>query len=328
MPETRFQWSNNSRNIYGFRLETSGVDLSQFEKNPVMLHNHSQSMLTGVWKDWKIEDGVLSGVPVFDDGDPEAVKIKGKVDRGILKGASVGYHPLEVQMIDEELVVTKWLLLEVSTTPQPANFDSICIYDAKGLRIDPDNLLQYLTLSVSNPNNNPPTIKKEMTKLALMAAVLKLDSSASEETVLNKIQDICNKLAATETENVDLKKRLDEFEQEAKLNAEKAVNELVADAVRLGKITATESDSWKTLATKSYADAKKALDNMIAHTPASQQLNNNNSGQVAADEKFNNLSFKQLKATTEGSEFLKNLSVTNPSLYEKKRSTPNAVVTS
>ena len=53
-------------NSYGFKTDVKGINLSRFEKNPVMLYQHNPHMVIGRWEDIKIEGGQLSATPVFD----------------------------------------------------------------------------------------------------------------------------------------------------------------------------------------------------------------------------------------------------------------------
>ncbi len=62
----------SSKNSYGFKIKTEGINLNRFEGNPVMLDGHinSTSHVLGSWKDIKKEDGKLTAETVFDLKDP------------------------------------------------------------------------------------------------------------------------------------------------------------------------------------------------------------------------------------------------------------------
>jgi len=79
-------------NSYGFRILTAGIDLTRFKLNPVMLDGHIQSNqnVIGSWKDITLEGGKLLAEPIFDMEDDNAKLIAGKVERGVIKGASMG----------------------------------------------------------------------------------------------------------------------------------------------------------------------------------------------------------------------------------------------
>ena len=67
-------------NSYGFIIPTSGISLKRFKQNPIMLDSHwnSTKSVLGKWEDVKVENGQLTGVPVFDSEDEDVTKIQGK----------------------------------------------------------------------------------------------------------------------------------------------------------------------------------------------------------------------------------------------------------
>lgn len=85
MPKSskRFLLSNEKLNSHGFRVITSGIDLTNFKKNPVMYWLHvypkddgsEKGLPIGFWDDIEVNGTELTGVPVFDDSDEFAMKI-------------------------------------------------------------------------------------------------------------------------------------------------------------------------------------------------------------------------------------------------------------
>lgn len=72
--------STEAVNSYGTRVLTSGIDLEQFKRNPVLLWMHrrafdGQSMPIGKIDNLRVEEGKLIGTPVFDQNDDFARKI-------------------------------------------------------------------------------------------------------------------------------------------------------------------------------------------------------------------------------------------------------------
>ena len=51
----RLRLSDSSVNSYGSRLITQGGDISQYEKNPVLLYMHQRGTVIGYIKDIRIE---------------------------------------------------------------------------------------------------------------------------------------------------------------------------------------------------------------------------------------------------------------------------------
>ena len=95
-----FLLSDESTNSYGFKVITAGIDTTQFKRNPVMLFMHDRStQVIGRWENVRTENDKLYADAVFDEADPEAKKIAGKVERGFIKAASIGISVLERERI-------------------------------------------------------------------------------------------------------------------------------------------------------------------------------------------------------------------------------------
>ena len=82
--------SDESINCYGYRVLTSGIDLSAFRKNPLLLWAHFRDegsarwcnyLPIGHWEDIEVKDGVLSACPVFDCTDELSQTICDKYER-------------------------------------------------------------------------------------------------------------------------------------------------------------------------------------------------------------------------------------------------------
>src|SRR5258706_13925033 len=94
--------SDDSVNDYGFRVLTSGIDVSRFEKNPILLYVHERyaegkaKMPLGKWEaTQKTSDGRLLAKPIFDEKDEDGVKLKSKFEGGFINCASIGVEPIE-----------------------------------------------------------------------------------------------------------------------------------------------------------------------------------------------------------------------------------------
>lgn len=137
--------SDESINSYGFRVLTAGIDLSAFEKNPVMLYDHrSYSFLPiGTWGSHRVEGDQLTAEPIFDMEDEKAAQIAGKYDRKVLNAASIGIQILATSEDPDDMLpgqtgptVTKCLLYEASIVPMPSNTNAVRLYNGKGDAID------------------------------------------------------------------------------------------------------------------------------------------------------------------------------------------------
>jgi hypothetical protein len=61
-------------NSYGFRILNSGIDLTRFLSNPVMLDNHENTIggVIGRWKNIAVANGKLTADAEFDNADEAA----------------------------------------------------------------------------------------------------------------------------------------------------------------------------------------------------------------------------------------------------------------
>lgn len=144
-------------NSYGFKTDVKGINLSRFEKNPVMLYQHNPHMVIGRWEDIKIEGGQLSATPVFDMEDPEAAEIARKVEQGFIKGCSMGIVIKQMTRTKGIDTATNSVLLEASIVSIPADENALVVYEdekqQKKLSINEFNKLFYQMKA--NENDKP-----------------------------------------------------------------------------------------------------------------------------------------------------------------------------
>lgn len=137
---------DESVNSKGFRMLTSGANMTEFRKNPVMLLMHDDfNMPIGRWENIRVEGSKILADPVFDEKDPRALEVMGKVNRGFIRMASVGSWPPEEISDDPYLklpgqsfpTVTKWTMREASIVTIGSNHNAIAFYDrTTGKQID------------------------------------------------------------------------------------------------------------------------------------------------------------------------------------------------
>lgn len=140
-----FILSDESINDRGYRILTSGIDLSRFKKNPVMLWMHrrddgwdfSQVLPIGKWENVRIEDGKLLAEPVFDENDKFAMLIKNKVENDLIRGCSIGVNPVEFSTDSKDLekgqtraTITKCEIYEASIVDMPSNKNTVRLLSA------------------------------------------------------------------------------------------------------------------------------------------------------------------------------------------------------
>lgn len=301
MPKSskRFILHTDSLNAQGFRMLTSGVDLSDFEKNPVLLFNHirpsgnekNQILPIGYWTDIELKDGEISAVPFFDDNDEFAMSIYHKVENGILKMCSAGAEPIETSN-DPKVVlpgqkletVTRWKMKEGSICDIGANPDALAValYDdgnkiialsESTIKNLPDNL-KTPDMSKNRKDFGTPPKKVELKKLTdeEKAAQAKLEQEELEKQLAEGGEDEKDKEIAS------LKAKLNELEEKLKLaesdeeEPEVKAKKLADTALKMRKITLAEKPSIIKLATADYDATLEMLQARKATTSVKETL--------------------------------------------------------
>lgn len=289
----------NTRNSYGFKINTAGIYLGRFENNPVMLDGHinANSHVIGSWKDVKKEDGKLSAETVFDMEDPKAAEIAGKVDRNVIRSCSMGisFKKSDLKMIEGELTLTACELHEASIVAIPSNSSALKLtMDGEELS-DTDVKELCLTLA-SNPEQFKP--ENTMLKLSQLAFIALGLAPTTTEAPAEQIESLILALSREKEETqkkLNLSnEQLNAYIQKEKEAKAKAVTEVVDAALAAGKITADKKQSFIELATANFELAKTTLDAIPAKQTFSTDITTpvNVSG-VATMEDFQKLSTDQ-----------------------------------
>lgn len=186
----RVRISNESLNSYGTRIMTGGLDIAQYQRNPVLLYMHQRGLVIGYVKDIRKEGGEVTGELVFDGASPESVRVKKQFEFGSLKMVSAGIDILEMSEDPETVVlgqtrptVTRSKLFEVSVVDIGANDDALVLTkDGSALELAKDGSNPLPLLRNIKPNKQ--TEEMDLKELALQ---LGLDASADESAVKAKI---------------------------------------------------------------------------------------------------------------------------------------------
>lgn len=156
--------STSGLNCYGGRVLTSGIDLTQFQKNPLLLWMHRRSfdrdaMPIGRIDNLRTDGDRLIGTPVFDQNDEFAKKIESKWENGFLRMASAGIEIIETSDAPEHLLqgqtrrtITRCRLEEVSIVDMGGNDESLQLYDRSG---------KVLKLAAGEDNDALPLLAPE-----------------------------------------------------------------------------------------------------------------------------------------------------------------------
>ena len=278
--------SDESLNSYGFWVVTDGIDTAAFQKNPVMLWNHNRDghgtvdaqLPIGIWKDLRIENGVLTGEPVFDENDPFAQKIKQKYEAGILNACSMGFMPLEWSDAPEMLkkgqtraTVTRCRMMEVSICDIPSNANAtVVLYDENSKTIN----LSDLPIPQA-PFGRGKAIGPKINDMSKeIAKKLGLDENASPEACVEAIQKKDERIDTLEAENKTLKEY-----KKAAIEAKKAeAVRLLDDAVKTGRIDAKARPQFEKLFEADHEAAQAALAALPERTPLTAQAPKGDAG--------------------------------------------------
>lgn len=250
-----FVLNDESRlNSHGFVLLNTGGKFDRFKANPAMLHNHNEEELVGRWENLRVDGKQLLSDPVFDTEDDFSKKIAGKVERGFLKGASMGIYIEAAELqplpgIGLVPVVTDWELLESSVVAVPSNQMSLRLYSKNGeLLSSPDSIKLSIDSLI---NKNKPENQMEKILLTAEAATALNLSKEPEATALNAAIMV---LAASKAK----------AENDLKAHLSAQAKALVDGAISEGRLTADKRESFEKLAMADFKQAKDIIDALPA----------------------------------------------------------------
>lgn len=197
----RVRISNERLNSYGTRVLTSGLNIEQYNRNPVLLYMHQRGQVIGLVKDLRVEGADVTGELVFDEATELSRRCKQQWEFGSLKMVSVGIDIIEMSESPEHLVpgqtsatITKSKLFEVSLVDIGANDDAL-VLQKDGLRItlgkDGGTVLPLL-----HSKNPQKTKVMDQEKLALE---LGLPKDADEAAISAELAKLKAKAAELET---------------------------------------------------------------------------------------------------------------------------------
>lgn len=232
--------STSRLNSYGTRIITSGIDIEQYKRNPILLYMHERRNVIGRVENLRFEGDRLIGTPVFDMEDEDAAKIGRKWENGFLNMVSGGFEPVELSNDPQHLLpgqtrstVMRSVLREVSIADLGSNDDAIKLYEPDGkllqLAAGVDNdIVPLLTLKKQpgeetpageiNQDHNQPNLL-QMNKILL---ALGLAATATEDDAVNaitKLQDDAGKAQKIELARIEA--AVDAAIQDRKATADK-----------------------------------------------------------------------------------------------------------
>ena len=272
----------NKVNSYGFRTLNAGIDLARFQDNPVLLdfHNPSNKTVIGRWANVRVEKNLLLADPEFDEEDEDAMKIKGKVDRGFLKGASMGLtfnHAYMELTADGTYLLTKSELLEGSIVSIPSNAHALKLYNETGDLLD-DKSIQ---LSIETISKQLVTMNKVTLSVAALMVLGFQDNGIELTTLSAAIEKLGKdkealqaKLTAEEAKSAELQSKFD------KENETRALS-LVDKAILEGRITADKKEHFLSMAKTNFDMASEVISSIPAKVSLAGKVVNKESGNTS-----------------------------------------------
>lgn len=267
-----FVLSDETVNTYGFRLLTSGADLEQFKRNPVLYFDHNvHDLPLGRWENIRVEGDKILADPVFDMEDEKGREIGGKVDRGFLCMASVGFRVIETSEDpgtflpgQTGLTVTKWILREVSIVGIGSNHNALRLYDENDRALGDDEILQLFDMQQPKKQIKMKKETLEILNLAdkptdemIEAAVLRLHGE-KEKALADK--------AAAEKKADEVKIKLEAIEAADRAAKKTEAGQLVDAAIKDGRLSEKEDGSvkkaWMALFDGNHENAKTMLEGL------------------------------------------------------------------
>lgn len=281
-------------NQYGFRVLNAGLDLERFRANPVLLDSHRAWGTEGVigrWENIQIEGNLLTAEAVFNDADPAAKLIADKVAGGFLKGASLGLNPFSMDNFksapDGSYDLVKSEVLEASVVSIPNNANAIKLYATtdEGMKEIKESEVPKILLMANEITNykSKPMNKIKLTALAAMAIALNADIEHDVTAVDAGILKLKADLDAANQKIEGLEQL--EADKKARLAAE-----MVDNAIKAGKIEATERENYIQLHAANPDLAKSVIEKLPGKNSLAGQIGNPaNFGEIKSMDDFEKL---------------------------------------
>lgn len=265
MPKS-FVLHDETVNTYGFRMLTSGADLTEFRKNPVMLLNHNDwDLPIGRWENIRIEGTRILADPVFNLGDLRergGKVIADMVEHDFLRMASIGAWPPEE--VSDELMfkldgqlrptVLKWKAREASITTIGSNHNALAFYDKEGNIIDLADTGKIIQLM------DKATKISKYENMNELNQILKLSDTATMAEQAMAVRNLVSERDRLKAENVTLSDKVTNLNKAEKEKKQAEAIALVDTAVKDGRLDAKGKDNFIKLFDLDFDNAKATLE--------------------------------------------------------------------
>lgn len=270
--------STSRLNSYGTRVLTSGINIEQYKKNPILLYMHERGRVIGRIENLRFSGDRLIGTPIFDMDDEDAAKIGRKWENDFLNMCSGGFEPVELSADPQYLVpgqtrstVVRSILVEVSIADLGSNDDSLKLYEPNGKLLklatgEENDFIPLLKLG-KHPEEEPPIGNTENNKnnftMNKILLTLGLPNTATEDDAVNAITRLQS--VADRAETLELTR----------------IEAAVDSAIAARKTTADKRENLITLGKKAGFETLQSTLDMLTPAPKPTQLINPASGAAA-----------------------------------------------
>lgn len=282
--------TDNSVNVYGYRLLTEGLQLDRFKPAIGFLMHDRNKGVAVRWEDFRTEGDKVYAKPVVNE--TQFPNLAQQISDGFYDAASCG-NIVALELSDDPKMklegqigptVTKWFPRDISIVDIPGNYNALSkLFD------ESDNILRDLSDKKNNSNQFQKPNEKKMEDLKLtpgQVTLLDLKADSTPEQLDTKLQDLVAKAKRVD----DAEKALNDLKAEA---TKKEVDAVLAQGVKDRKIT---NDLSAKLA-KDYATNPQGLKDLVdGMQPQTMVTSQTGKSGVPTDlpEKFKGKSFSDL----------------------------------
>ena len=184
---------------YDSIIYPNGVDFSSYLHHPVLLFNHNPDLVSGQVIDLIRRESGIEARFVFDAEDPDAQRIKSKVDRGFISGMSIGFLPKKAQADKEGVLhIYESELVEVSVVSVPANPDALIMNHLE--RAELARLRKRIRVLERQLEQNAEELKQLAASLSLLKKAKEEPKGASLDK--RELKEELKRILVTELKNI------------------------------------------------------------------------------------------------------------------------------
>lgn len=263
--DKEFCLTDDSVNVYGYRLITSGLQIDRFKPAIGFLMHDRDKGVAVRWEDFRTEVGKLFAKPVVNESlFPDLAK---QIEDGFYAAASVG-HIVALETSDDpadrlegqtSVTVKKWFPRECSIVDIPGNYNALAqLYD------EGDGVLHDLSDNYKPDGTVPPIIQNNMDKNVITVADLKLPNLSADATA-EQINAAIADLSAKAERSTSLEKELNDLKA---AHTKERVAAIVKAGMEVRKLTKELADKLE----KDYAANPEGLQALVDSLPAQTML--------------------------------------------------------